>query len=133
MASKEIFLKRFLENTGPDQPNRARRPLSNLNPSLKDVGVLYRVSTSTATGGKRGHCAVTPPSMIQLLPVIDWADGPNKNTTRSAISSTVMNLLSSRRSKRRSASISPWAIRSSVYLVRTAPGEMVTTRILGAN
>jgi hypothetical protein len=38
------------------------------------------------------HCEVRPPSMIQLQPVIDVADGPNKKATKSATSSTVMNL-----------------------------------------
>ena len=38
------------------------------------------------------HCEVRPPSVIQLQPVIDVADGPNKKATRSATSSTVMNL-----------------------------------------
>jgi hypothetical protein len=38
------------------------------------------------------HCEVRPPSMIQLQPVIDVADGPNKKVTKSATSSTVMNL-----------------------------------------
>jgi hypothetical protein len=44
------------------------------------------------------HCEVRPPSMIQLQPVIDVADGPNKKATKSATSSTVMNLFTRKRS-----------------------------------
>jgi hypothetical protein len=43
-------------------------------------------------GNDSVHCAVRPPSMIQLQPVIDVADGPNKKATKSATSATVMNL-----------------------------------------
>jgi len=43
------------------------------------------------------HCEVRPPSMIQLQPVIDVADGPNKKATKSATSSTVMNLFTRKR------------------------------------
>src|SRR5258708_7273130 len=51
------------------------------------------------------HCAVSPPSMIQLQPVIDRDDGPNKKATKFANSCTVMNLFTKKRSRKGSTTI----------------------------
>src|SRR5580693_2678238 len=81
----------------------ARRPL----PAHAIVSQARADPLEPETGNV--HCAVSPPSMTQLQPVIEIADGPNKKATKSAISSTVMNLFSRKRCNRIGTTICPSA------------------------
>jgi hypothetical protein len=61
----------------------ALSPLISERPKRSAPRTLH-VRGRGVTGNGSVHCEVRPPSMIQLQPVIDVADGPNKKAAKSA-------------------------------------------------
>src|SRR5579863_7618714 len=102
-------MRQMTQSTKPREkdicPSPDIRVARERRPSPFHAIISADVSRAAPPETRNLHSAVSPPSTTQLQPVIEIADGPNKNATKSAISSTVMNLFIRKRSKRAGTTI----------------------------